>query len=259
MNELAVRQTGIVTTFADAVSVATAMAKSGFFQDTKSAEQAIVKVLAGQELGLGPFASMTGIHIIQGRPSMGANLIATLIKNDPRYNYRVTEHTDKVCKITFYEDGKPCGVSEFTADDARKAGTKNMDKYPRNMLFARSISNGARWYTPGIFGGAAVYTPEELGADVDEDGNVIAGTFKDVTPDNGKTPAPVPEVKPKNIPQPVNGGAVTDTAWDMWKSLVEQANALGMDYLEVERDEINIDDLRAEWKALNERVEAAKK
>ena len=117
---------------------AMALYKSGYFTDAKSEAQAIVKVMAGAELGLPPFASMTGIHIIQGKPALGANVIATLIKNDPRYDYRVLEHTDSVCRVQFYEGGQPCGVSEFSAADAKKAGTKNMDRFPKNMLFARA-------------------------------------------------------------------------------------------------------------------------
>lgn len=169
---------------------AIALHASGYFSDSKNQAQAIVKVMAGAELGLPPFAAMTGIHIIQGKPTLGANVIATLIKNDPRYDYRVVEHTDKVCKIQFFENGEPCGLSEFTADDARRAGTKNMDKYPKNMLFSRAISNGAKWYTPGIFGGAPVYTPDELGMEVDADGVIIEGEYSQ--------PAPQPEA-PKMI------------------------------------------------------------
>lgn len=153
------------------------MVSSGYFSDAKDVAQAFVKIQAGKELGIPPFASMTGIHIIQGKPALGANVIATLIKNDPRYNYRVLEMSDTICRIQFYESGEPCGVSEFTAQDAKKAGTKNMDKFPKNMLFARAISNGAKWFTPGIFGGAPVYTPDELGADVDEDGNIVEGSY----------------------------------------------------------------------------------
>lgn len=176
--------------FNELSQVAKAMAASGFFQDTKLEAQAIVKVLAGREMGLGPFASMTGIHIIQGRPSLGANLIASLIKNDPRYNYRVTQLDDKACSIDFYENGEKCGNSTFTVEDARKAQTKNLDKFPKNMLFARAISNGAKWFTPGIFGGSPVYTPEELGADVDEEGNIIEGQFTQTPPVETHDPAP---------------------------------------------------------------------
>ena len=40
---------------------AMALYKSGYFNDSKSEAQAIVKVMAGAELGLPPFAAMAGI------------------------------------------------------------------------------------------------------------------------------------------------------------------------------------------------------
>lgn len=189
--------------FNEITQVAKAMASSGFFQDTRQEAQAIVKVLAGREMGLGPFASMTGIHIIQGRPALGANLIASLVKNDPRYDYKVITLTDATCSIDFFENGKSIGNSTFTAEDARKAGTKNMDKFAKNMLFARAISNGAKWYTPGIFGGAPIYTPEELGAETGEDGYIINTTFSEDQPEIAQ-PAPARRVmndRP-SVPQP---------------------------------------------------------
>lgn len=152
------------------------LAKSGFFQDTRDAAQAIVKVLAGRELGFGPIASMTGVNIVKGRPALSANLMAAAIKRSGRYTYRVVRLDDQACEIAFFENGQEIGRSVFTREDAKKAGTQNMDKYPRNMLFARALSNGAKWYCPDIFGGP-VYTPEELGAPVNEDGEII-----DVTP-----------------------------------------------------------------------------
>ena len=190
---LAIRKdTSIIHTFADAENAAKAMARSGYFQDSKDAAQAIVKILAGQELGFGPFASITGVYIIQGRPSIGANLMAAAVKGSGRYDYRVTENTDQVCEITFFEQGKEIGKSKFTHADAVKAGTKNLDKFPRNMLFARAMSNGVRWFTPDAFNGNAVYTPEELGADVDIEGNVIPGSFQEVTPESIPQPKPAP-------------------------------------------------------------------
>ena len=56
------------------------LAKSGYFQDAKDAAQACVKVLAGQELGLPPIASMMGIHVIKGKVELSANLIASLVR-----------------------------------------------------------------------------------------------------------------------------------------------------------------------------------
>jgi hypothetical protein len=167
----------IISTFDDAERAARAMAGSGFFQDAKQANQAIVKILAGQELGFGPFASMTGVAIIQGKPAIGANLQAAALKRTGKYNYRVIEMTAEVCELEFYEAGQAVGKSRFDMKDAAAAGLSNKDnwkKFPRNMLFARAISNGIKWYAPDIFNGATVYTPDELGASEDEDGRIIS-------------------------------------------------------------------------------------
>ena len=141
------------------------LAQSGYFQDARQAAQAIVKVMAGRELGFGPIASMTGIHIIQGRPAIGADLMAKAVKRSGRYNYRVTELTDEACSIEFLEKTaeawQSIGTSRFTRQDATKAKTKNLDAFPRNMLFARAMSNGVKWFCPDALG-LTTYTPEEL-------------------------------------------------------------------------------------------------
>lgn len=168
----------------DLQTAATALHSSGFFSDVKTQAQAMVKVMAGAEIGLPPFASMTGIHIVQGKPVIGANLIATLVKNDPRYDYRVARADSASCILEWYENGKHVGQSIFSMDEAQAAGLTGKDnwrKYPSDMLFARALTRGARRYAPGIFGGAPVYTPDEMGVDTDEDGVIIPGEIITVT------------------------------------------------------------------------------
>lgn len=173
---------------------ARAMHASGFFGDVKTEAQAMVKVMAGAEIGLPPFASMTGIHIVQGKPVLGANLVATLVKNDPRYDYRVKRSDGEACVLTWYENGKPVGESGFTIQEASAAGLtgkQTWKAYPSDMLFARALTRGARRYAPGIFGGAPIYTPDELGVETDEDGAIIPGEIVTVTTPaaNGKPTA----------------------------------------------------------------------
>lgn len=166
----------IVRTMDDAERAAKAMSASGFFADSKSAAQAVVKILAGSELGFGPFASMTGVHIIQNRPTLAANLIAAAVKRSGKYNYRVIQHTEKICSIDFYEGSDRVGNSTYTWEEAQAAQLTSKDnwkKFPRNMLFARAISNGQKWYAPDAFNGATVYTPDELGATEDAEGNIV--------------------------------------------------------------------------------------
>lgn len=151
----------IIKTSADAISIGETFYKSGMFSDIKSAQQAVVKIMAGAEMGISPFQAMSGIHIIQGKPTIGAGLMASRVKASGKYNYKVLEMTDKVCSIEFTEGGQSIGTSSFTIDDAKKAGTKNIDRFPRNMLFARAMSNGVRWFCPDIYEGP-VYVPEEM-------------------------------------------------------------------------------------------------
>jgi hypothetical protein len=174
----------------DTMILGETLAKSGYFSDAKEAAQAVVKILAGRELGFGAIASMTGISIIKGQVSIGANLMAAAIKRDPRYDYRVAALDGEHCEIVFYQDSVELGRSTFSKADAQTAGLMNATwtKFTRNMLFARALSNGARWYCPDACGGAPVYTPEELGAPVDGDGNVIT-----VTPTAVTEPTTTPE------------------------------------------------------------------
>ena len=171
----------------DTLTLGKVLAESKRFSDATNPQQAVVKVMAGQELGFGPIASMTGIHIIKGRVTLSANLIGAAVKRSEYYTYKVEALDKTVCTISFYErparteDGRKIGTSTFTIEDAKQAGLvtgDNWKKYPRNMLFARALSNGAKWYCPDIFGGP-VYTPDELGAIVDGD----TGEVIDITPE----------------------------------------------------------------------------
>lgn len=156
-NELIKQQIPIT----EIMSIGKAFVESGMFPDVKTAAQAVVKIQAGQEIGVAPFAAMSGIHIIQGRPTLGAGLIASKIKSSGKYDYKIIKMTEQVCSIDFYQGKEHLGNSTFDLVDAKKAGTKNLDKFPKNMLFARAISNGVKWFCPDVFNGP-VYTPEDF-------------------------------------------------------------------------------------------------
>jgi hypothetical protein len=177
----------------DTMTLGKVLAQSGYFQDAREAAQAIVKVLAGRELGIGPVAAMTGIYIVKGRVTLSANLIGAAIKRSGRYNYRVCAMDNEACAIEFFENGETIGLSEFSMRDAAAAGLSggNWKSYPRNMLFARAISNGAKWFCPDVFAGP-IYTPDELGERVDgETGEPI-----DITPPPQMTVVELPQSPP---------------------------------------------------------------
>lgn len=218
--------------------IARLLAMSGYFDAKGNSEQAIAqiatKILAGREMGYGEFTSVQGIHVIQGRPAMSANLMAAAVKASPRYDYRVRQMDDSGVSIEFFErvNGKleSIGISTFTAEDARRAGTQNMAKFGRNMMFARAMSNGVRWYCPDVFLGNAVYTPEELGAQVDGDGNVIEVEYRTVDQAAGEIEPPAAQPAPPVAPKPA--APVVDLppevkAWEKPEDAYEWAVEIG--------------------------------
>ena len=187
----------IVESLAEPMSLGDIFVQSGMFPDIKSQAQAVVKILAGRELGLAPLESMTNIYIVNGKVALQAKIIGSLIKKSGKYDYMIEEHTDEKCTIIFYElqlptsenrklESKEIGKSTFTTADAAKAGIINKavwKAYPRNMLFARALSNGARWYTADVFCG---YTAEEIES-VPAATSVITIDKKGKVKENGET------------------------------------------------------------------------
>jgi hypothetical protein len=157
---------------------------SGLFGRSGNAEQHMaecaIKILAGAEAGFGPFASHSGVTVINGRPGFGANLLAQAIKRHPLYDYRVIEKTDQVCRIKFLAGKEELGIETFTMEMAKRAGLVKPSgpwaQYPEAMLFARCLTAGMRTHCPDALGGMGAYTPEELGAQgqIDENGVVVA-------------------------------------------------------------------------------------
>jgi len=132
---------------------------------------AIMQIQMGAEIGLGPMASIMGLSVINGKPGMNAGLMAARIQGSGRFRYIIKHLTNKRCLLHLLDaaSGKVIGESDFTLKDAQDAelttgkNAHTWRKYPRNMLFARALSNLARWYCPEVFGGS-IYVPEELSA-----------------------------------------------------------------------------------------------
>lgn len=211
--------------------------KSGYFKDTRDAAQAIVKIMYGRELGFSPVIAMTGIHIIEGKPALSSNLLGAMVKRSGKYDYRVKVLTDTECLLSFSQDGQVSGESSFSMDDAKRANVlrpgSGWSKYPRNMLFARALSNGVKLYCPEL-SACPIYVPEELGADVNEEGNVTQ------LPKS----APPVEVIPEDIVigSPARGSAEAQGKPSV-KTSKQEAADVGPDAASPSHDEPSLDEL----------------
>jgi hypothetical protein len=173
------RMSDLSPEYAEIMVLGNVLQKSGYFKDVRDQAQAVTKILFGRELGFSPIVSMGGIHIIEGKPALSSNLMATLVKRSGKYDYRVKTWTHDACVLTFREKvggaWEDVGESSFTMKDAQAAKVVraggSWDKFPKAMLFARALSQGLRTYCPDV-SAAPIYNPEEMGATVNEDGEV---------------------------------------------------------------------------------------
>lgn len=186
-----------VRNFAEAMQVGEVIYKSNAVEGIRNAAQAVVKIMAGMELGFGAMASVMNVHFIDGKPSIGAALRSALVKASDKYDYELLANDDAVCEIAFYERSlisggetrkrcvgwvkKPHHI-RITLQQAQEKGWTvsrggkdkgNWVKVPADMLFARALSRGQRQHCPDLTGGLVLYDADEL--------------------DNGSTPAPAPQ------------------------------------------------------------------
>ncbi len=139
-------------------------------------EKAVAVMLKGRELGWPPMRAFQYIHIIEGKPTLAAEgMLALIYDLVPGAIIRIVETTNERCVIDAARPGQPPTRFIFSIEDAQRAqvmGKDNWRKYPRAMLRARCISEMARAVFPDALMGCS-YVPEELGALVDEQGDVI--------------------------------------------------------------------------------------
>jgi len=150
-----------VMSYKDMREMATDVVKSGMFA-MKTTEQALTLMSICQAEGLHPMQALKRYHIINGgRPSMRADaMLADFQRLGGRVKWLV--RTDAECTAVFsHEQGGDVEV-KWTLEMAKSAGlTRNptWQQYPRQMLTARTISEGIRTCLPGVVAG--IYTPEE--------------------------------------------------------------------------------------------------
>ena len=174
----------------------------------------------GAMLGLSPIAALTGIHVIEGKPSASASLMSGLVQaqghkvrtsmtgtvaagditvictviraDDPDHPYVSTWDLDRALRAELIDrlDVTPEGKT-VVVHRTRKGLAGNWQKYTESMLKARAKSEACRDAAEDALFGLH-YTPEELGAEVDEEGDPvdITATVVDVTPPKQRSAPP---------------------------------------------------------------------
>jgi hypothetical protein len=149
--------------------MASVLCKSGLIPSgLNSPEKVFVALQWGHELGLSPMVAVNNVAVINGKPTLSADIMSAVVKRSPEYGgikWLEMSDTKAECEITrILPNGeKEVQRSCFTMEDAVKAGLANRDvwkKYPRRMLKHRCLSYGLKDVFPDLLAG--LYDPEEM-------------------------------------------------------------------------------------------------
>lgn len=172
----------------DLLTFSEGLLKSGFLPAAiRTKEQAAAIILTGQELDLPPMLSLREVNVIQGKPTLSAQLMLTLAYTRiPGFKANVIESTDTRCLVEFIRPGQKPYQHEFTMQDAealKLLEKDNWKKQRKTMIRWRCISSGLRITAPDAIAG--FYTAEEINPDLQvnyQTGGLAEGQVVEATP-----------------------------------------------------------------------------
>lgn len=128
----------------------------------KTPEAVVVAVAYGAELGLSPMQSLNTIHIIDSKPVVSANALQALALSKGGRIVTI-EHNELTCTLDISRPDHPTHRETFTKIDANQQNLLGKDpwiKMPKQMLYARCVSNGVRKVFADVLAG--LYSIEEM-------------------------------------------------------------------------------------------------
>lgn len=154
-------------TIGEIQTLAEMMSKSALLPDALKGKVAdiAVQILAGSELGLAPMASIRGVFVVQGKPTLSADTMVGLILGSGLAEYFMQIEATAT-SVTFEAKRRGAPAAQrctWTMEDAKRAGLNTKDTwrlYPRQMLASRAKAELARSAFPDILAGT--YDPDEL-------------------------------------------------------------------------------------------------
>lgn len=125
----------------------------------------LVTILAGQEMGLAPMASLRAFHVIEGKPVLSADGMVAIILGSGKAEYfeRVEESEQSVTYETKRRGSLKPRRCTWTLAQAKAAALTSKDNwrlYPRAMLASRAKAELARDVYPDVLAGC--FLPDEM-------------------------------------------------------------------------------------------------
>lgn len=192
--EMAVSGSVKLNGFAQVMEVAKVLADApGFVPKTLLGKPYSVAaaILTGMELSMGPMESLRSIHVVDGKPTMSAELMLSRARR-AGMKTRWIQKTATCAEIGITVPGQPEQSMSFTIEEAREAGLMGKDNWKKHtaaMLRARAASAGVRAICPEVLGASGVYESD-------------SGELSDGVPSQQYIEAQViPEARPQSAPR----------------------------------------------------------
>lgn len=165
-----------VSEFSVMKETASMLVATGFLPAAiKTAEQAMAIILTGRELGIGTMAALNTINVIQGKPTVSPQLMLALIERSGQLGDIQIEQVDGgAISCTMKRKGRSPHSEIFGDAEAaamQLSGKDNYKKQAQTMYRWRAVAACARVTFPDVILG--LYTPDEMGAEVSEDGELL--------------------------------------------------------------------------------------
>lgn len=149
-----------------AMQLAATLYKGGLLPSSfRSPEAVVTAIILGRELGLTAMQSIRGIHVIEGKPTLSADMMVAVVRRSPVCRYfRLVESTDESATYETHREGEPDPVrmsyGKKEAIAAGKWGKGTWAAHPAPMCRARASSALARAVYQDLVMG--VYDPDEI-------------------------------------------------------------------------------------------------
>lgn len=237
--------------------------------DVPSPGKILLIAETGNMLSIHPVAAIQGINVIEGQPTLSPALMSALVRraghklrvrqegvledntfrvtveiirrDDPDFTYRAVWTMDRAARAGLVKWEQKDGRWKATAR-SQKGNPLPWESYSEAMLTSRAIGECSRMAAEDVLLGIH-YTPEELGAVVNEAGEATGDMIDGEIIDEPQTVTPAPQVKRQN--KPVQTGRVTPPNLPPQGETMEEATARAVnDFVEWIAAQDDIEQLR---------------
>lgn len=171
---------------------------------------ATAAIIAGDELGLSPLASLRSFYVVHGTPALYARAMVALVLSAGHEVWTEKSTDAEVIVCGQRKGSNHVERSSWTTGRASKAGYTSNKKYqtqPQEMLYSKAAAEISKKVGPDVLAGIA-YSVEDL--ELDQVGETNTAAPAATTRMSRKKPEPAPVAEPSFDDEPQDAEVIPD-------------------------------------------------